>query len=82
MISERGRKLSVWMVVFTSLNLLTLVLRFWAVRVQRRKLRVDDYLIVGAFVCLESFASLRRRKMMAYANIGLSSGLGSHRLVG
>ncbi|KAF2458351.1 hypothetical protein BDY21DRAFT_342242 [Lineolata rhizophorae] len=51
-VSDRGWSLAIWMVVFTILTSLTMGLRFVALRVQRRSFRVDDYLIIGAFVNL------------------------------
>ena len=75
--SKRGWNLTVWMIIFTSLTVLTMVLRFCAVRVQRRGLRVDDYLIIGAFVSLESF-KMGRLKIITYIFIGISHSLGRH----
>jgi hypothetical protein len=79
--SKRGWDLTVWMIIFTSLTALTMVLRFCAVRVQRRGLRVDDYLIVGAFVRLASF-KMRRLEIITYILIGFSHGLRRHQLLG
>jgi len=79
--SKRGWDLTVWMIIFTSLTVLTMVLRFCAARVQRRGLRVDDYLIVGAFVSLESFR-MERLKIITYTLIGFSHGFRRHQLLG
>jgi hypothetical protein len=73
------------MVIFTSFTVLTMVLRFCAARVQRRALRADDYLIVGAFVSLEPSKDetpKKRQKLMTYTLVGLSSSLGRHYLLG
>ena len=51
MISERGKALTIWIIVFTVLTFTTLLLRLWAARVQKRDVRLDDYFVVGAFVC-------------------------------
>ena len=48
--TAEGRSLLVWMIVFTILVVLTLVGRFWACYLQRRRIRLDDGLIVFAFV--------------------------------
>jgi hypothetical protein len=48
MISPRGQALALWMAFFTSIDLVTLALRFYAMKFVRRALRVDDYLIVVA----------------------------------
>jgi uncharacterized membrane protein YcjF (UPF0283 family) len=53
MVSDRGWKLIVWMIFFTFLTLLTLGLRFWAIQVQKRAFRIDDWLVLGAFVSVE-----------------------------
>lgn len=47
---HRGIDLLVWVVVFTSLCIIFLSLRFWAARLIKRTLYLDDYLIVFAFV--------------------------------
>lgn len=47
LVSPRGRKLSIWMASFSLLTLLTLALRLYVVlRISKRNLRVDDYLIL------------------------------------
>lgn len=48
MISHRGRALIIWATIFTFLDIVTLGLRFYTLRIQRRSLRADDYLIVVA----------------------------------
>ncbi|KAF2180459.1 hypothetical protein K469DRAFT_592708 [Zopfia rhizophila CBS 207.26] len=47
--TEKGRNLNVWVIIFTILTLSTIVLRFCALRIVRRKLRVDDVLVLIAF---------------------------------
>ncbi|KAI1338182.1 hypothetical protein F5Y15DRAFT_134431 [Xylariaceae sp. FL0016] len=57
MISPHGRDMVIWIVVFTILNLAVLFLRFYTlVKVKRRQLRADDYIIVFSIctlLCLE-----------------------------
>jgi hypothetical protein len=69
-VSPRGWTLLVWIVVFSLITLTTLGLRFWAIAVQRRKLRVDDYLI------LVSTASLLAMEGTTFWSI--HNGLGAH----
>ena len=49
--SANGVMLMIWMIVFTVLCPLVLALRFWAIKLTNRALRVDDCLVVFAFVC-------------------------------
>ena len=50
MLSHIGIQLVVWQAVFTVFITAILFLRFWAVRIKRRALRPDDYLVVLAYV--------------------------------
>ena len=45
-----GKSLILWFAIFTVLTTLVIVLRFWAMRVKRRALRLDDYMVAFAFV--------------------------------
>lgn len=45
-----GKSLLLWFVIFTVLTTLVIVLRFWAIKVKRRALRTDDYMVVFAYV--------------------------------
>ena len=46
LVSPRGRDLAIWIAVFTLITLLSLALRLYIVlRIARRKLRIDDYLM-------------------------------------
>jgi hypothetical protein len=79
MISERGKELTVWMIVFTLLTLTTLILRLWAARVQKRTFRMDDLFILIAFVMFHK-AELRRTTINSITD--LSSQLGRHSILG
>ena len=47
MLSDRGRDLVIFMVVFNSTTLISLALRFYVVfYVRRRPVRIDDYIIL------------------------------------
>ncbi|KAF7512747.1 hypothetical protein GJ744_000314 [Endocarpon pusillum] len=70
MISERGKALTIWIIVFTVLTFTTLLLRLWAARVQKRDVRLDDYFVIGAFI---SLLALLGTTFWAIAN-----GLGAH----
>jgi hypothetical protein len=48
--TKEGEHLLVWVIVFTVLVVLTLVGRLWAALLQRRSFRLDDGLIIFAFV--------------------------------
>ncbi|KAI0000275.1 hypothetical protein F4779DRAFT_148648 [Xylariaceae sp. FL0662B] len=53
MITPRGRDLAVWVAVFTFLTLVSVYLRFYTiVKVRRRPLRTDDFLIIAAVAVL------------------------------
>ncbi|KAI0380258.1 hypothetical protein F5Y04DRAFT_102200 [Hypomontagnella monticulosa] len=53
MVSPRGRDLAIWMAVFTFLNIITLVLRFYVLfKGRKRGLRADDFLVVLSFVAM------------------------------
>jgi hypothetical protein len=52
MITYRGRALIAWCVVFTFLDLASLAARFYTIRLQRRALRIDDYLVVVAVAAM------------------------------
>jgi hypothetical protein len=79
MISERGKLLTIWMIVFTVLTFFTLLLRLWAARVQKRTFRLDDWFILIAFV-LYHRAELGRTKTHTITD--LSSQLGRHSFLG
>ncbi|KAI1496233.1 hypothetical protein F5X99DRAFT_401047 [Biscogniauxia marginata] len=71
MISPHGRDLIIWIVIFTILNLTALCLRFYTlIKVKRRSLRLDDYIIVFS-VC--SLLALEGVTLWAIHN-----GLGFH----
>ncbi|KAF7957204.1 hypothetical protein EAE96_002795 [Botrytis aclada] len=50
--TERGKTVIVWLIVFTILVTLSMIGRFWARRIQRRKLSLDDFFVVFAFLNL------------------------------
>ncbi|KAF2759927.1 hypothetical protein EJ05DRAFT_315243 [Pseudovirgaria hyperparasitica] len=52
MVSPRGEALAAWLSVFTVLTVGVLILRFYAVRIQQRALRSDDYLVAGATIAM------------------------------
>ncbi|KAI0597599.1 hypothetical protein F4775DRAFT_593288 [Biscogniauxia sp. FL1348] len=71
MVSPHGRDLIIWIVVFTILNLTALGLRFYTmIKVKRRSLRADDYIIVFS-IC--SLLALEGTSLWAIHN-----GLGYH----
>lgn len=42
-----------WIVSFTTLTTLAVVLRFWSARIQRRKFYLDDGLVIASYVSSE-----------------------------
>lgn len=50
LLSESGRRLLTWIIVFTVITTLFLILRFWAARIQKRSLYLDDYFVLLAYV--------------------------------
>ncbi|KAI8626127.1 hypothetical protein F5Y19DRAFT_466702 [Xylariaceae sp. FL1651] len=55
MISSRGRDMIIWITVFTVLNIIALVLRFYTtIYIKRKPLGIDDYVIIFAFLSLLS----------------------------
>jgi hypothetical protein len=55
MISPRGRDMIIWITVFTILNLVALVLRFYTtLSIKRKGLGVDDYIIIFSILSLLS----------------------------
>ena len=40
----------IWLIVFTILITVIIAFRFWAVRIKKRSLRPDDYMVVVAWV--------------------------------
>lgn len=55
MLTAKGRDLAIWVAVFTLLVLVSIYLRFYIiVKVRRRSLRTDDYLIIAAVIVLIS----------------------------
>ncbi len=82
MISERGKALTVWIIVFTVLTFITLLLRLWAARIQKRHVRLDDYFVVGAFVCRIPLSTPGLLKTMSDSLIDLSSRLARHHILG
>ncbi|PWY96631.1 hypothetical protein BO94DRAFT_580460 [Aspergillus sclerotioniger CBS 115572] len=69
-LSANGIKLLIWIVVFTVLTTLVLALRFWAIRLKRRSLKLHDYLVLLAYISTCCMAGLT---WWAIAN-----GLGAH----
>lgn len=55
MLTAKGRDLAIWVAVFTLLVLVSIYLRFYIiVKVRRRSLRADDFLIIAAVIVLIS----------------------------
>jgi ABC-type sugar transport system permease subunit len=55
--APQGVELIVWTVIFTIIITAVMVLRFWAVAiVLKRSLRLDDYFIILAYVCIYTSA--------------------------
>ena len=50
LLSRAGTSLMIWLIVFTILVTVIIVFRFWAVRIKKRSLRPDDYMVVVAWV--------------------------------
>ncbi|KAI0458425.1 hypothetical protein F5B21DRAFT_459601 [Xylaria acuta] len=69
-ISHCGRKIFIIDVIFLTLDITFLALRFWSARLARRKLYLDDYAVVFAFVMLSVLAGS--------AYWGIFNGLGKH----
>ncbi|KAF1831501.1 hypothetical protein BDW02DRAFT_454480, partial [Decorospora gaudefroyi] len=67
-ITDRGRWLNRWMVIFTVLMTASLAGRFWARHVQKRRMRGDDYLV------LISFASLMALQISTWITLPYSFG--------
>lgn len=57
-ITERGRQLNVWMIIFTILVAVSFVGRYSCYRMINRKIRGDDVLVVISFVCLSVYSNL------------------------
>jgi len=57
-VTERGRWLNVWMIIFTVLLTASFVGRYCSYRIQKRGIRGDDVFVVISFVCFRSSASL------------------------
>jgi ABC-type arginine/histidine transport system permease subunit len=58
LLSRQGITLTIWMCVFTVVITLVIALRFLAVRVKKRALRADDYMILVAYVSAAGCLSL------------------------
>ena len=54
LLSRIGIDLIIWQAVFTVLITAVVICRFWAARIKRRALRIDDYLVVLSYVCLKA----------------------------
>jgi hypothetical protein len=57
MISPHGRDLLIWMIIFTTVNLVVLGLKVFTItRVRKRKVRTDDFLVllsISAMLAME-----------------------------
>ena len=51
---ETGIALLKWIVIFTAICAIMLILRAWSARIQNRKAYIDDWLVVIAFVSLRA----------------------------
>ncbi|KAI8950443.1 hypothetical protein F4801DRAFT_590393 [Xylaria longipes] len=69
-ISQCGRRVFIINVLFTTLDIAFLAMRFWSARIARRKLFLDDYAVVLAFVFMSVLAGS--------AYWGIFNGLGKH----
>ena len=63
LLSKQGIALTIWMSVFTVVISIIMALRFFAIRIKKRLLRADDYMILVAYV---SAADLR---LSVYASL-------------
>ena len=58
LLSRPSISLMMWLIVFTILVTVIIALRFWAVRIKKRSLRLDDYMVVLAWTSAAAFFSV------------------------
>lgn len=72
MLSDRGRDLVIFMVVFNSTTFMSLGLRFYVLFfVKRRPVRIDDYIILLSAACLLAVEGAMAWGMSLYALLSL-----------
>lgn len=88
LLSRPGITLMIWLIVFTILVTVIIVLRFWALRIKKRSLRPDDYMVVVAWVSVMASLSMhiccsqdKQVNTVALACVAwwaIANGLGAH----
>ncbi|KAL1961986.1 hypothetical protein VTN77DRAFT_721 [Rasamsonia byssochlamydoides] len=69
-LNPTGVQLLIWIIVFTVITTIIMGLRIWAIRIKKRTLRADDYLIFIAYVSTLAMAGI--------TIWGIVNGLGAH----
>lgn len=58
-VSPHGAQLLIWTIVFTVVITLVAALRLWAVHLTKKGLKLQDYLVLVAYVCISSYVAYR-----------------------